>query len=61
VRRKHLRTMAAGASALMVVGCGIIELGTEDPDGLDDPAEPVNGGEPAHPADEDVDNAEGTD
>jgi hypothetical protein len=61
MRRSQLRMLAAGASALLVVGCGIIELGTEGPEGLDDPAEPIGDTEPVHPADDDVDNAEGTD
>jgi hypothetical protein len=61
VRRQRLRMMGASATGLLVVGCGIVELGTEDPGRPDDHAEPVEDTEPAHPGDEDVDNAEGID
>jgi hypothetical protein len=60
VGRSRLQ-LAAAASAALLVGCGIVELGTEDPDGLEDPVDPINDGDPPHPADEDVDNAEGPD
>jgi hypothetical protein len=63
VRGRGRLFAAACALGTVALGCGIVELeAEEDPDGLDPIEEPVDAEEePPHPADEDVDNAEGTD
>jgi hypothetical protein len=63
VRGRGGRLAAAGLLTVVAVGCGIVELeAEEDPDGLDPVEEPLGtDDDPTHPADDDLDNAEGTD
>jgi hypothetical protein len=62
VRRRGGRLAVCGMLAAVTVGCGIVELGTDDPDadGFEEPLD-MPDDDPVNPADEDVDNAEGSD